>query len=265
MTDLPHYIRRNANLPPSPTPFFSSPNLYLTLQATPDENLVLAVEAMRLHPELWQRYFDDFLQHKLQLKGLHSGGISQRLRHVLFQQLNKQDAISCVVSLHCYSHVDLAKMADLLQPLNQIQQVGRCSDDVHLCPCVHALHRKATFSVLQTTTVEFPLLASTPDGEHLAKATQAQNLLGTPECIATFVVNTLFAAIVEVTNVSVTTVPEKMTVWFKAYRYMSVVISLECSDMPYLNAWMHTALPLPPPPMHTQRLDDFINSEEECL
>ena len=115
-------------------------------------------------------------------------------------------------------------MADLLQPLNQIQQVGRCIEDVHLCSCVHALYRKATFSVLQTTTIEFPLLASTPDGEHLAKATQTQNLLGTSECIATFVVNTLFAAIVEATNASVTTVPEKMTVWFKAYRYMSVVI-----------------------------------------
>ena len=40
-----------------------------------------------------------------------------------------------------------------------------------------------------------------------------------PELIATFVVTTLFAAIVEATNVSVTTVPEKMTVCFKAYRY----------------------------------------------
>ena len=58
-----------------------------------------------------------------------------------------------------------------------------------------------------------------PKGEILARATQTQNLLGTPEHIATFVVNTLFAAILEATNVSVTTVPEKMTVWFKAYRY----------------------------------------------
>ena len=58
-----------------------------------------------------------------------------------------------------------------------------------------------------------------PEGEALAKATQTQNLLGTPELIATFVVNTLFAAILEATNASVTTVPEKMTVWFKAYRY----------------------------------------------
>ena len=131
---------------------------------------------------------------------------------------------------------------------------------------MHALHKRTTFPVLQTTTIGSHLLAPTDlEGEALAKATQTQNLLSTPKHIATLVVNTLFTAIVEATNVSVTTVPDKMTVWFKAYRYMSVVISLECSDMPYLNACMHTALPLPPPPMHTQRLDDFINSEEECL
>ena len=181
---------------------------------------------MGLHPELWQHYFDDFLQHKLQLECLHSGGISQQVLHELFQQLHKQEAISRVVSLHCYSHtyhVDLAKMANLLRPLNQIQQVGGFSsiEDVCLCACIHALHRRATFPVLQTTTVGAGhLLAPTdPEEEALAKATQTQNLLGTPEHIATFVVNTLFAAILEATNVSVTTVPEKMRVWFKAYRY----------------------------------------------
>ena len=88
---------------------------------------MLAVEAMGLHPELWQHYFDDFLLHKLQLEGLHSGGISQRVLHVIFEQLHKQEAISRVVSLHCYSHiynVDLTKMTNLLRLLNQIQQVG---------------------------------------------------------------------------------------------------------------------------------------------
>lgn len=51
--------------------------------------------------------------------------------------------------------------------------------------------------------------------------TNAQNLLGTPEHIAGFVVNTLFNAIVGATfgkDISVAKVPEKMTVWFKAYR-----------------------------------------------
>ena len=114
-----------------PTPLspytFSTPNHLL--KATPKECLVLVLEAMELHPELWQCYFDDYLQHKLQLGSLHSGGISQKILHVIFEQLHKQEAISRVVSLHCYSHiyhVDLAKMANILQPLNQIQQVGGC-------------------------------------------------------------------------------------------------------------------------------------------
>ena len=130
---------------------FSQPLPNHLLQATPKENLVLAMKAMGLHPELWQRYLDDFFLHKLHLKGLHSGGISQR---VLFQQLHEQKAISCVVFLHCYSHIyhaDHAKMANLLQPLNQIQQVGGCPKVLKVCEgacscsCVHALHRKATF------------------------------------------------------------------------------------------------------------------------
>ena len=48
-----------------------------------------------------------------------------------------------------------------------------------------------------------------------------QNPLGTPEHIAAIVVNTLFNVIVGsmfAQDTSVATVPEKMTVWFKAYR-----------------------------------------------
>ena len=43
-----------------------------------------------------------------------------------------------------------------------------------------------------------------------------KNPLGTPEHIATFVVNTLFDAILGATYGR--DIPEKMTVWFKAYR-----------------------------------------------
>ena len=95
----------------------------------------------------------------------------------------------------------------------------RSIEYVCVCAYVHCITQKDTSSVLQTTTIEFHLPAPTPEGEDLAKATQTQNLLGTPEHVATFVVNALFAAIVEANNVSVTTVPEKMKVWFKAYRY----------------------------------------------
>ena len=108
--------------------FFIHPTPLLPLsQATPKDTLVLAVEAMELHFDLWQRYFDDFLQHKLRLGGLRRGAISQQVLNVIFEQLHKQEAISRVVSLHCYIYVfhpDFAKVANLLRPLNQMQQVG---------------------------------------------------------------------------------------------------------------------------------------------
>ena len=87
---------------------------------------MLAVEAMGLNFDLWQCYFDDFLFHKLQLG---SGGISQQILHVFFEELYKEKALVRVVSLHCYIHVyhlNLAKVANFLRPLNQIQQVCVC-------------------------------------------------------------------------------------------------------------------------------------------
>ena len=79
---------------------------------------------------------------------------------------------------------------------------------MYVCVCVCTCY-KPTFLLLQipTTTVEL---------QHLLNLEGKQ--LITSEHIAIFVVNTLFSAIVEATKVSVTTVPEKMRVWFKAYR-----------------------------------------------
>ena len=85
------------------------------------------MEAMGVYPDLWQRYFDNFLQHKLQLGSHHSGLVSQQVLHVLFEQLHKQEAMSRVVLLHCYSHLYhlyLAKMPNILRPFNQVWQVG---------------------------------------------------------------------------------------------------------------------------------------------
>lgn len=100
---------------------------------------MLAVEAMKVHPELWQLYFDDFLLHKLQLGSLHSGAISQQILHVFFEQLHKEEALMRVVSLHCYVHIyhlNLAKMAYILRSLDQIQRVAVC---VYVClpACVY--------------------------------------------------------------------------------------------------------------------------------
>ena len=64
------------SLPPSLFPLSPSlpPSLFLS-----QESLVLAVEAMGVHFDLWQHYFDDFLLHKLRLGGLWDGAISQQI------------------------------------------------------------------------------------------------------------------------------------------------------------------------------------------
>ena len=89
---------------------------------------------MKVHSDLWQRYFDDFLLHKLQLGSLHCGAISQQILHVFFEQLHQEEALVRVVALHCYVHIyhlNLARMANILRSLNQIQRVCVC-----VCVCV---------------------------------------------------------------------------------------------------------------------------------
>ena len=79
-------------------------------------------------------------------------------------------------------------------------------------------------SVRVESNVLSPMDPESEPCQHLISAvhlTGAQNVLGTNEHIAAFVVNTLFIAILGVafgTDASMETIPEKMTVWFKAYR-----------------------------------------------
>ena len=89
--------------------------------------------------------------------------------------------------------------------------------------CVYA--RVYPLVCLQTVTQEPHLLSQTKEPCHQLVSTihltGPQNLLGTPEHIAAFVVNTLFNAIVGVSlgqKYSIPTMAEKMTVWFKAFR-----------------------------------------------
>lgn len=81
---------------------------------------------MQLDTDLWQRYFYDFLLYKLHLGSTCCDTISQQILHVFFQQLNEQNIVERVASLHCHVHVyhlNFAKMVNLLWPLNEIQQV----------------------------------------------------------------------------------------------------------------------------------------------
>ena len=88
---------------------------------------VLAIEAISKHPELWPRYFSDFILHKMKLETDSGEGIAQKILEAFFVQLHEQEAIQKLVILHTYIHVyqlDLAKMAGIFRPLNKIQKVN---------------------------------------------------------------------------------------------------------------------------------------------
>ena len=93
---------------------------------------------------------------------------------------------------------------------------------VHVC-----MHLYILFPYSQTARAVphllFPLASEQESCQQLVSATTKQtqqNPLGTPEHIATFVVNTLFNVILGATygpGVS-STEPKKITVWFETYR-----------------------------------------------
>ena len=97
------------------------------LQAPKKEAVVVVLEAMSNHPELWDRYFGDFVLHKLRLESPEAGeGIAKDILYVYFGDLHHQESIMRIVGLHSYLHVyhlNLAKMAVMLRPLNKIQKV----------------------------------------------------------------------------------------------------------------------------------------------
>lgn len=96
------------------------------MQAPTPTAVVLAMEAISKHPELWPRYFSDFILHKMKLETDGGEGIAQKILEAFFVQLHQQDALQKLIILHTYLHVyqlDLAKMAGMFRPLNKIQQV----------------------------------------------------------------------------------------------------------------------------------------------
>ena len=88
---------------------------------------MLVTKAMGSHPDLWQRYFDNFFLYKLRLGS--NGAISQKILQAFFEELDKLEPMARVISLHCYSHtyhLNLAKIANILRQLDQIQHVSVC-------------------------------------------------------------------------------------------------------------------------------------------
>ena len=73
--------------------------------------------------ELWSRYFNDFILHKLKLEvaGDQSEGIAQKiLAETLFCQVQQLPSLERIVFLHTFLHInqrDFAKLAAVLRPL----------------------------------------------------------------------------------------------------------------------------------------------------
>ncbi len=89
--------------------------------------LELVGKAMSNNAELWDRYFNDFVLHKLRLDSEDSaGGIAQKILQTFMSQLQQLTALERLINLHAYLHVyqlDLAKMASVLRPLNKLHKV----------------------------------------------------------------------------------------------------------------------------------------------
>ena len=102
-------------------------NVYSIIQKIGKTAVVLAIEAISEHPNLWFCYFSDFMVHKMKLETSDDGGgIARKILEAYFDQKHNQDALLRMVTLHTYTHVyhlTFAQMADALRSLNKIQNV----------------------------------------------------------------------------------------------------------------------------------------------
>ncbi len=95
--------------------------------STSKQVLELVAKAISNDVELWNRYFIDFVMHKLRLDSEDSaGGIAQQMLYTFMSQLHKLEALERVINLHAFLHVyqlDLAKLASNLRPLIKLYKV----------------------------------------------------------------------------------------------------------------------------------------------
>ena len=159
-----------------------------------------------MNPELWDYYFSDFIAHTLHLDS--TDGISQRIMRAFFAQLDQERTVlERVVQLHVYMdvyHLELAKMATVLRPLDHIQHVAMSSSNT-LSPFV-------TSPTIQLVDV----------------VQKVEHPLGTPQHISAFVIGHLFNALVCAAfgQVKAPNSQEfvnnrgEMMMWYKEYRYM---------------------------------------------
>ena len=172
----------------------------------------VAIRAMKSVDSLWQNYLEDFTHQKLRLE-FGNSGLSHKVLRAAFGKLEERSAVQRVAVLHVYIHLhklNLAKIVSILRPLDNIEKA------------------KAVFPSL-TERMGSP--------SHILQEMESDgNLLGCPESLSTFIINTLFSAIAGISmsctppdnpNLEETEIQQIM-LWFKAYKDVVGIAYIRC-------------------------------------
>ena len=164
--------------------------------------LSLAVHALLEEDTLWRKYLEDFTHQKLRLE-FGNAGISHKVLRAAFGRLEERNALQRLAILHVYVHVhklNLAKVVSILRPLDKIEEA------VSLFPSMSEKLYSPTESFLENV-----------EG--------GESLLGRPEALSVFIIDTLFGAVAGIargfsteTQILPDRDVEQLKMWFKAYR-----------------------------------------------
>ena len=151
---------------------------------------------------LWRKYLEDFTHQKLRLE-FGNAGISHKVLRAAFGRLEERNALQRLAILHVYVHVhklNLAKVVSILRPLDKIEEA------VSLFPSMSEKLYSPTESFLENV-----------EG--------GESLLGRPEALSVFIIDTLFGAVAGIargfsteTQILQDRDVEQLKMWFKAYR-----------------------------------------------
>ena len=164
--------------------------------------MVICVQTVANNPELWPRYFNNFISSKLHLAGPEST-IEKQIIQEVFRDLDMFEITKRIVYLHTYMAVyqlDLANVATILRSLALLQKIKTVSPAILSPP----LPPPTKHSVSQS-----------------GSALSVQHL-------STFVINALFKALLGClyAGLSQTGALEQLKQWYRAYLDIMTLPSL---------------------------------------
>ena len=162
--------------------------------------MVVCVQTVAKTPELWSRYFKNFISSKLHLAALEST-IEKQIIQEVFCDLETFEITEKIVYLHTYMAVyqlDLAKVATILRSLALLQRIKTVS----------------------------PAILSTPPPPPTKHSVSQSGSALSDQHLSTFVINALFKALhgCLYAGLSQTGALEQLKQWYKAY--LDIIMTL---------------------------------------